>query len=267
MFAKVFFRYVACAFVCLTAMCGCENMCDEAVDDGIESKSNYSVEQFCENYRVAYPKFGSSSIIIPQDMNYSRSNGHDVTVVYVNVSDAGEDCDLTEVKTTEDFIRLKNEFNIDYSFVRDCEKYPDSIIVDNEAIEAGFIPLIAESKNYLYGKGITEDQIQEMLIENETDEKTLVPVALALMEYEFKGGAEYFDVDSSMYLDSRSIDWVKVGGCAMAAIGLDILKDLSKFGKNVTWEIVKKVFKTTAKRIAGPFGVACAVVEFTLCYF
>lgn len=135
-----------------------------------------------------------------------------------------------------------------------------SVEVSEEACKEALAPLIEDSKKYLYGKGFTEAEIQEMLKENDADESELVPFVLALTEEE----------ETNLSLENMTrctdLDWAKIGRCALEAIGADIFAGLDK-SLLKTWnkKLITKAFKTVAKRVCGPVGVAIMVVEFTIC--
>ena len=62
------------------------------------------------------------------------------------------------------------------------------------------------------------------------------------------------------------MSWSEVGRCAIHALGVDILFALGSSGATV-WTVatIKTAFKTVAKRMLGPIGIAIAVIDFGLC--
>ncbi len=107
-----------------------------------------------------------------------------------------------------------------------------------------------------------KNDIQEMLIENGAPETDLVPFVLACAEYE----QNQLNVNSTSL--TRSIDWPRVGECAIKAIGLDIFYGLNQSTLS-TWGVpaMKKAFKSIAKKLLGPIGAIIAVGEFVACYY
>jgi len=143
--------------------------------------------------------------------------------------------------------------------------FEDSILVSNAACMEALNPLILDSKNYLYGKGFTETEIQEMLAEENAEESDLVPFVMALAEEE-----EYQANHPEEYEpNSRGdIDWKRAGRCAFETIGGDILDELFKHpAKSWGKPLLKRVFKKVATKMLGPVGAVVAVVDFSMCYW
>ena len=67
---------------------------------------------------------------------------------------------------------------------------------------------------------------------------------------------------------NSTIDWYKVGNCAIKALGVDIFYGLSQSNLK-TWSVamMKRAFKTVAKKVIGPIGAIICVGEFSHCYF
>lgn len=232
---------------------------------------------FGNSFKDAYKTFLNTNVVVrnPQSRSAELENGN-FSTIYLAIPD-DEDVDLDSINTVSEVYGLVRDLEIEYDF----EPFPganDSITVDNNEIDEAFVILIAESKNYLYGLGVGEQSIQDELVINDTDERTLVPTALALLEYEENGivyeGGELCPDDSIIWNNNLglsrcvTIDWQKAMKCAIKAIGADIIKDLVQLGaKKVTYEVFKKVLKTAAKRVAGPLGVAWVVLDFVDCYW
>lgn len=83
---------------------------------------------------------------------------------------------------------------------------------------------------------MSETDIQEMLREEGATESELVPFVLGCMD------AEKLQL-------TRSIDWKKVGNCALIALGMDFTAFLSNSGSK-TWgkAALKKSLKVLPKR-------------------
>ena len=95
--------------------------------------------------------------------------------------DVPEECTLSnidEIVTTRDFVDLIKTTGATIS-LNDDGNSTYTLSMSNEAALKSLEPLVASSKQYLLGKGMTDDDIQEMLNENETDETALVPLVLA----------------------------------------------------------------------------------------
>jgi hypothetical protein len=61
-------------------------------------------------------------------------------------------------------------------------------------------------------------------------------------------------------------DWDDFIECGAIAIGADAIYALSQSTASTwSWAVIKKAFKTVAKKMLGPIGVAIAVISFTTC--
>jgi len=184
-----------------------------------------------------------------------------VTRVYVDLSLAEEPINLKKISTPGQIVDLVKTFGAEISLENDGT-FEDSLLISEEESLEALNPLIQDSKKYLYGKGFTESEIQEMLAENNVDESALVPFVLILME-----GEEY-QLNNNIQPLSRqvNIDWGRVGKCAMEAVGADLIYSFNQSATK-TWSkvILKKTFKTVASRVLGPVGVAIAVISFSIC--
>lgn len=127
-------------------------------------------------------------------------------------------------------------------------------------------PLVTESKQFLYSRGFTESDIQQMIQEENALETDLIPLVMAVTQAEnsqvvARNYMNYLPVSSA-----NALTWSEVGSCAMEALGADILFSLGQSTATV-WSMaaIKTAFKTVAKRMLGPIGVAIAVVDFSWC--
>lgn len=125
-------------------------------------------------------------------------------------------------------------------------------------------PLVSESKSYLYSKGFTEANIQQMISENGGTELDLIPFVMALTEIE-KSQLTLATNNLNLFANPTFAmnEYVR---CAMVAIGADVLWALGGSSAS-TWTVamMTRAFSVVAKRFLGPIGVAIAVVSFGLC--
>lgn len=156
--------------------------------------------------------------------------------------------------TFNDVIALQDELGISISSTPSSYTI-GSVFVDTKKVENALDPMVKESKQWLYSRGMSETDIQEMLREEGVTESELVPFVLGCMD------AEKLQL-------TRSTDWKKVGNCALIALGMDFTAFLST-SRSKTWgkAALKKVFKSVAQKALGPAGVAIAVIEFGLCMY
>ena len=141
------------------------------------------------------------------------------------------------------------------------------INVPVETVANSLNPLIQESKQYLYSMGFTEQDIQQMIAEENAIEADLIPLVMSmtLLEDNLQVARNYlglFPINAAY----ANMSWSEVGRCAIHALGFDAIFSLTSSGAKV-WSMatIKTVFKTVAKRMLGPIGVAIAVVDFGLC--
>lgn len=158
------------------------------------------------------------------------------------------------IVTFNDVIALQNDLGISISPTSSSNTI-DSVFVDIEKVENALNPMVKQSKQWLYSRGMSETDIQVMLAEKGATESELVPFVLGCMEAE------------NLQL-TRNVDWEKVGKCALFAIGLDFTTFLGSSGiKTWTKAALIRTFKSVALKVVGPAGVAIAVIDFALCMY
>lgn len=140
-----------------------------------------------------------------------------------------------------------------------------SLSVDINTVTASLHPLVQDSKEFLYTKGFSEQDIQQMLVEENAVETDLIALAMVITENEatYPVARNY----SGFFVNSaQALTWSEVGHCASHALGVDVLFSLGSSGATVwTMGAIKTAFKSVAKRMLGPIGVAIAVVDFGFC--
>jgi hypothetical protein len=138
-----------------------------------------------------------------------------------------------------------------------------TIQVEQEAIRNALQPLVVEAKNYLYSKGVSEQQIVEMLKEEGSEEIDLIPFVKTLTAVE-EGQYAVNDIELPLINQVHALPHYLE--CAIEALGFDAIYALGHSGASSwSWSTMKSVFKGVAKRFLGPIGVAIAVVSFTTC--
>ncbi|MBQ9230033.1 MAG: hypothetical protein IJ190_02520 [Prevotella sp.] len=180
---------------------------------------------------------------------------------------------LSEIETIEDMARLSHECAADYELAGEgTEGYV--VAISQEALYGSLEEMIAQSKEYLKSKGMTDDDIQEMLDENDADESSLVVFAwgLSIVECEEtnaeseNSGLTSFIPCTRVKASGLSPTARQVIGCAVSAIGLDIINYFQQSAtKKWTAAIIKRMFKAYLPKVMGPAGTALIIVEFTRC--
>ena len=183
-----------------------------------------------------------------------------------------------EVVTTQDLsdlIRLTDAV-LQYESYQDNEKY--KIEVSEVKIIQSLNPMVQESKKYLYTRGFSEREIQDMIIENNAVETDLIPLVMKLTEADLSQPSLITKVNQrysfsllnllSTPVNARNLVTQDYVNCAIAAIGVDLAAGFS-FSSAKTWgkAAIKKAFKAIAQRVLGPIGVALAVGSFGYCMY
>ena len=150
--------------------------------------------------------------------------------------------------------------------INDSIDYAAEVVIQipEAPIRAALQPLVIEAKNYLIAKGATDQEIADMLQEEGAEEIDLIPFVKAL------AGIEITQINN---VASISLPFVNEANarnkfleCGVAALGADALYALSQStASSWTWPMMRSAFKTVAKKMLGPIGVAVAVVSFGIC--
>jgi len=222
---------------------------------------------------IASVSFGSrSSSSTGTTARMVAPSGDDYVTTYLQYPEDGtsEPTPIQEINSIEalaDVIQSDAAI-LQYEPTETNEMYPIDIPI--ESVTNSLQPLISEAKQYLYAKGFTDNDIQNMIIENEGSEEDLIPFVMSLtnIENNQQNVAHSFPNLFTNSAYAKEITWSEVGQCAMVAIGADILYALQGSTAS-SWTIpaMKKAFGAVAKRMLGPIGVAVAVVSFGLCLY
>lgn len=253
-------KVLGLVFSGVVAVCGVfMTSCKDGDAENLEYDAKTAV-QFNSTLRENVESFMEVPVVVNPTTRVALPNGSpaltDVKRVYVDMPLGEQPVKLEGIKTSGQIFTLVRETGAELTLIDKGNNSPSIDVSEEECMEA-LAPLIRDSKKYLYGKGFTETEIQEMLRENNVDESALVPFVLALAEEE----ANQNNVNVT-----RSVDWGQVGSCALHAIGADIFYGLDK-SMLKTWskKLIMKAFKTAAVRACGPIGVAITVVDFSVC--
>ena len=216
-----------------------------------DNAQNGSQSKIAVNADVIYGAAESIYIDFPQPI------GYETYTLFQNTNTIQELTDLINV----------TDATIQYSPTPTNSAY--EINVDLQPIMNSLNPLVNEAKQYLYSKGLTENDIQEMVISEGGKQEDLIPFVLCLAHYEntqllSKNNYPEIFINSAYAV----IDAEDYKRCALAAIGIDLMYAVQT--SNITsWSlpVVKKAFGVVAKRALGPIGVAAAVISFGYCMY
>lgn len=270
---------VAMMLLALTLTVSCKDT-DDASDINMISVNGFMKEirqNACNLYHV--PCFKEKSLLTRSVDDY-----HDFNVVYVsdpNLSIINDEqgCDsvkqiITSSHTLNQLIENTKVFGLQVS-VSDSANAICNVYINEDSARVALDPMVEESRSYLYAKGFSENEIQELLNETDTDESLLVPLVLELMSVE-QSRTETFNtgtkkswtlMDIFATRAYAQINWVKVGGCASAVLVGELKEEL--LNKTITKSTLKVVLKTALRKIAsrllGPVGVVLVIAEFSFC--
>jgi hypothetical protein len=233
------------------------------------SDSFKAKERFLSSLEANKTSIGSISVIKSSELKNSSRTPLEIQTVYLDFpSDDynGTISSINSISSLSDFISTHNA-TLQYDETATNSTYQFDILVDN--VVSSLDPLVLESKQYLYSKGFTEQDIQDMLIQEGGQETDLVPYVMMLVNIENNGIAmskQYpnFFVNSAY----AKVGWEDYVNCAIIAIGADVLFSLGS-SSAASWSVsaMKKAFGAVAKRALGPIGAAIAAVSFGLCIY
>lgn len=126
-----------------------------------------------------------------------------------------------------------------------------------------FRELNLASTEFLSQLGFTQSDLSDILQDN--DETLLTILSISLIAVLDTKNAEQEDFQDSQFHEyltplqtsfitqDDGLSWAEVGGCALAALGIDVIADLRTelHGKKMTKKILKKAFKKVAGRLLG----------------
>ncbi len=170
----------------------------------------------------------------------------------------------TSIQELSDLVSYSNAI-VQYEPTPTNSDYFIDVPVEN--VISSLNPLVEEAKQYLYAKGFTNQDVQNMLVQEGGTELDLIPFVMSLTQVEANQSVSFnyssFFVNSASARKIEANDYV---ACAAIAIGADILWALSTSSAS-TWSIplMTRAFGAVAKRVLGPIGVAIAVVSFGTC--
>jgi hypothetical protein len=222
------------------------------------SKFNSSVQAFRSNFGSM--KFSSANASL------SRTSGGD-ELYYLDFPDGTAPEVITDFASNINLQTLTDVLANYGVSIDDSVNINAEVVahIPQEPIRQALSPLVQEAKNYLYAKGVTDQEINELLIEENAEEIDLIPfvkhlIAIEEEQLSAKNTRGYFPFISQANAEPSFLQ------CGMAALGADALYALATVEPTTwTWALMKPAFKKVASRMLGPIGVAFAIVSFTTC--
>lgn len=247
--------------------------CNEREENKLSPQTNSFLQFYSKNYKNLVTQ---NIVDAASNRNYSKTLEQESVVIYADFpQDTQKEIQAlcSEVKTPNDISTLHRETAVEFSYTK-TPSTKDSIVVNKIKVKQSIKPIIQESKTYLKSIGFSDKEIQDMLIENKSDESQLVTLVMLLVSNEVKQTetAQSAIKDplhllfTPIYANDNNILMRNVFDCGLEALGANVLVALGQSTAK-TWSkaVIKSVFKTVAKKVVGPIGVAIAVVDFGLC--
>jgi hypothetical protein len=228
-----------------------------------KSNSGEAARKFNEAVDKARPILGST--VLNNSSVQSRLTTESADIYFVDFPDGTNSQVITDFSSNVNVQNLTSVLtNYGVALDDSINAGAEVIIqVPNEQIRTTLAPLVVEAKNYLYSKGVTAQQIADMLIEEDAEEIDLIPFVKTLTAIE-QGQYTVRNIQFPLINSANALPHYLE--CAIAAIGGDAAYALAHSGASSwTWSTMQSVFKGVAKRFLGPIGVAIAVVSFTTC--
>lgn len=179
--------------------------------------------------------------------------------VYVKMPAYYDRADVAMVQqahTMDDLWRISKEVGAELSFV-ETTKADMVLTLSEEKAKEALAPLLAESKRYLYSKGFTEFDIQNMLKATNVSEADLIPLVLGLSRIEQKqneyiaekGFTNYVSLSPSDQRDAL-MNWDGFNDCVLEAFGLVVLEHFFEaiVTKQLTQQVIMETLLFTAKK-------------------
>ncbi|MDE6696976.1 MAG: hypothetical protein K2K25_08850 [Muribaculaceae bacterium] len=181
-----------------------------------------------------------------------------------------QNVDIASIKTYGNMHEMQTKYDVEFHVMEHEPVGRQSVILvsEEETLEA-LKPMIDKSKQYLYRKGFTDSEIDEMLTENNVSPAYLIPLVLALMEDEENHEAAEFINDCDALTRSNPA-MEKALGCLSSAIGLDVITMLISEVPNPevqvwTKKAIKLLLRRIAPKICGTIGVAIIFIDYLNC--
>lgn len=263
--------YVVVALVLTTIAVSCQN------EERVENPKDEQVVEFVNTYNSTAMDVFSVGVRHGGNANGPRKAGpvklDSTQTVYVKPgtgpSSAGDLQPFTGT-TLKDFTEYLELTEATAQMFNDGTAI-DSVSISVTEAKEKLAPMVAKSRQYLHRFGMTDQDIDQMIRENNSDETALVPLVLAMMEYDGSlqsGNAPFYapSTGGKDYEQSSQIDLKQVGDCVLKALGADLVHLIFTSGVNSwTRALIMKLFKEVAKKAIGPVGVAIAVTVFANC--
>lgn len=202
----------------------------------------------------------------------TRSGGDvyydDSTTVYVEFPDSAAQDSTYAIETVEDLFNLARTTSAVFH-VEDSVVTENSVVVSETRAKEALEPMLIESYQYLYNQGMSDEEIQEMLLEENADPTVLIPLVLALQEYDtqnlsFNKVKTFTPLSLLVTPVYAKFEIGKAFGCVASTFGFNVL-NASKGA--LTKAAIKLAFRTVSSTISGGVPALLFVVEVAVCTY
>lgn len=170
----------------------CQNDSTENIEHSSDESSNAFVRLLCKNMNEFLNQDLIEGVNGANFYTQTRATLETHTVptsekikpIYVNLKFKDTPINFKDLKTPKQIVELVGNTGAKLSLIKD-ESCDGMLLISDIETKQALNPLISSSKQYLYEKGFTEDEIQDMLQENDADESEIVPFVTALIKEEY----------------------------------------------------------------------------------
>ena len=137
------------------------------------------------------------------------------------------------------------------------------INVPIHSVEFSLQPMVTEAKQYLYTKGFTEWEIQDMIATEGGTEYDLIGLVMVISDTE--NNPSFASNYPNLFLFMNTAYAGSFAECAWRALGFT--GGAAAYNNMVGWTkaAIKSAFKAIARQVLGPIGIAVALVTFVWC--
>jgi len=242
------------------------------VNDSFEIKNESS--QFLKSLKISSQNINDISLNSDKENGLLNKMQSDVICIRLGdltLRDEFLNHTNNNLNTLGDVVETRESFDTTID-INDTNNSDDCILeigMPTQSIIDALAPTIQEAKSFLYTKGLTEQDINDMIIEKNGTDEDLIVLAMLIAEDDQLENSTAFNYSSIFINSAYSQDWGEIGRCAAYAVGADLLFSIATMDGNTgnKWKkkAIKKLFGKIASRMLGPLGVAVAVISFGLC--
>lgn len=246
-------------FISLIQACTSEDL------DYEEKKFNEKIENSIDEI---------SGINITNKKNYSAKSNNELENIYILSNELNYKLNLRSrenLQTFDDLINLSREEDVIISdrIQNDCE-IVETFLIDEQIVLDALSPAITEAKNIIRNQGISDQELNQILIETGASEEDLVPVIM-LFNSANNNGYNNLAFNNSLNLFvgnsyAQQFNLTKAKDCAIVALGLNLFDIARNIGETGFKAALKAALRGVGTKFLGPIGIAITIAEWAWCY-